>query len=205
MNIGFALVTGNPFFERIVKLENEVHETCGFHNKLQLVENIPHTTLFQGSFEDDTDYSTIVRDIRDFFMSNSEDLKLHFKRVVYVPHGWYFYTCQNTDELQRLHIYTLGLCKEHIILQPGRMDRKMNGLTDAQIEGIERYGYRYSAKAFLPHITIGRNDDDCREDVLETLNGRLSELDSDVPIERITVYRMGEDGMHSETLDEVVL
>ena len=79
----------------------------------------------------------------------------------------------------------------------------MKDLTEAQMSGIDKYGYRYSAKAFFPHITIGRNDDDRGEEVLELLNKKLSKLSLNVPVERITAYRMGKDGMHAETLDEV--
>lgn len=205
MNIGFALVTGNPFFEGIVDLENEIHVTCGFHNRLERKNNIPHTTIFQGSFEDNTDYSAILRDIREYYVSNSTDLKLHFQGVQYVPQGWYFYMCQKTEELKRLHCFTLGRCKEYIALSPGRMNRNMYYLTKDQISGIENYGYRYSANAYAPHITMGRNDGEMKEDQVAMLNKKLSSLLADPVVERITVYRMGEDGMHAETLDEALI
>ena len=203
MNIGFALVTGDPFFGNIVDLENELHETCGFRNKLERVNNIPHTTIFQGSFEENTDFSAILRDIREYFVGNASDFRLHFQDVVYVPHGWYFYMCQKTEELERLHCFTLGRCKEYITLSADRMNRDMNDLTKNQISGIEKYGYRYSANAFSPHITLGRTDGEERQDIVTLLNEQMSRIPKDPYIERITVYAMGKDGMHSETLDEV--
>ena len=205
MDIGFALVTGNPFFDSIVDLENEVHEECGFHNRLERINNIPHTTLFQGSFEAHTDYSTILRDIREYFVSNAIDQKLHFREVAYVSYGWYFYMCQKTEELEKLHCFTLGRCKEYIALSADRMCRNMNDLTPDLILGIDKYGYRYSANAFSPHITIGRNDNEKKEEQLIMLNEKIASLPKDPRIERITVYRMGKDGMHAETLDEVFL
>lgn len=205
MNVGFALVTGNPFFDNIVDLENEVHEICGFHNRLERKNNIPHTTIFQGSFEEHTDYSAVLRDIREYYVSNSADMKLHFQEVQYVPHGWYFYMCQKTEELERLHCFTLGRCKEYIVLSPDRMNRNMNDLTQDQILGIEKYGYRYSANAFSPHITLGRNDEGINEEIIVMLNKKLSSLEANPVVERITVYRMGKDGMHAETLDEVLI
>jgi hypothetical protein len=205
MNIGFALITSNPFFREFTNVENEVHEICGFHNKLEQINNIPHTTLFQGTFENNTDYVTIVNSIRDFFLSNAKDFELHFQKAVYIPQGWYFYTCAITDELQMLHEYTLKQCKEHIILSEDRLNRNLEDLTKAQVEGIKNYGYRYSEKAFFPHITIGRTDGDKNEEYLELLNLKLSKLPKNVPIEKITVYRMGKDGMHAETLAEVYI
>ncbi|MBR1454228.1 MAG: hypothetical protein IJ593_06245 [Lachnospiraceae bacterium] len=203
MNIGFALITGNPFFNSIVDLENEVHEICRFHNRLGRENNIPHTTIFQGSFNDYTDYSAILRDIREYYIDNSTDLKLHFKEVKYVPHGWYFYMCEKTEELKRLHYFTLGRCKEYIVLSPDRLNVDMNELTKDQVLGIEKYGYRYSANAFSPHITLGRNDIGINKDQINMLNKRISSILTDPVIERITVYKMGKDGMHTETLDEV--
>lgn len=205
MNIGFALVTSSPFFDELVNIENEIHDSCGFHNRLETINNIPHTTLFQGSFKDDTDFVSILKSIRDYFLMHSSECKLHFQEAVYVPHGWYFYTCKITEELQDLHMHTLELCKNHIILSPDRMNRNLSGLTEDQIKGIDNYGYRYSEKAFFPHITIGRNDEEKNDEILELLNEKLSRLSKNVEIERMTVYRMGKDGMHAETLAEIML
>ena len=41
--------------------------------------------------------------------------------------------------------------------------------------------------------------------ILKLLNEKLSGLPQDVEIERMTVYRMGKDGMHAETLAEIML
>ena len=138
-------------------------------------------------------------------MYNTSDFKLHFQEVSYVPQGWYFYMCQKTEELQRIHCFTLGRCKEHIVLPPDRMERNVNHLTQDQKSGIEKYGYRYSAKAFSPHITLGRNNDEKKEEIIVMLQKKLSSLPKDPLIERITAYRMGKDGMHAETLGEVFI
>ena len=203
MNIGFALVTGGSFFDDIVSIENELHEYCGFHNKLEKISNIPHTTIFQGGFKDDANYSMILQDIKEFFVSNMSDFQLHFQDVVYVPNGWYFYTCKKTEELNRLHCFTLGRCKDHIILSPDRLNRNLSDMTESQINGVEKYGYRYSGNAFFPHITLGRNDGEMKKEIITSLSDKLALLPTDVDIDRITVYKMGKDGMHSETLDEI--
>ena len=68
MKIGIALITESPFFEEIVKIENEVHDICGFSNKLEVYNNIPHTTLFHGTFQDDTDYEFILHKLKNYYM-----------------------------------------------------------------------------------------------------------------------------------------
>lgn len=205
MKIGFALITASPYFDNIVEIENKLHESSGFHNKLEKKNNIPHTTIFQGSFADDTDYIQIANELANYYKNICADKTLHFEKVVYVPSGWYFYICKITPELQALHCLTLEKCKEHIILEPDRLSRDMSGLTPEQYAGIRDYGYRYSEKAFYPHITLGRTSLDIEPHILENFQNELQVLPSDIPVERLTVYRMGPDGMHAETLYECQL
>lgn len=88
---------------------------------------------------------------------------------------------------------------------PDRININLGDLTEEQIAGIDRYGYRYSEKAFYPHITIGRNDEEKNDKILELLNEKLSEIPQNAKIERMTVYKMGKDGMHEETLAEIII
>lgn len=205
MKIGFALITKAPFFNEIVRIENEVHDICGFMNKLGLVKNIPHTTLFQGSFSEQVDYKSILKEIKKYFCDSNQDKKLHFDEVIYVPEGWYFYACKKTDRLQELHNMTLELCKKDIVLEADRLANRFLNLPQIQIDGIAKYGYRYSEEAFLPHITIGRSVSKEQDIIMQLLTTKFQELPRDVEIERLTVYRMGENGVHAETLDEIWL
>lgn len=205
MKIGFALITTSPYFDKIVALENRLHSKTNFHNKLELKNNIPHTTLFQGNFKNDTDYIEISTILATFIKRQMIDRTLHFTKVVYVPNGWYFYICNITDELKALHYITLKVCKNKIILDPSRLEGTLSHLTPDQINGIKNYGYRYSAKAFFPHITLGRTSFDMQPEIIDSFSDGLSNIPSDIPFNRLTVYRMGSDGMHSETLYEIFL
>lgn len=203
MKIGFALITAPPIFEKIVEIENALHNTVNFHNKLELVNNIPHTTLFQGTFRDDTNYITIAETIADYYKTKCADHCLHFESVKYIPQGWYFYTCKITNELKALHEVTLSNSKEYILLDPQRLNRNISGLTKAQIKGITDYGYRYSADAFFPHITLGRTSENMRAQIISLFSNELDKIEKDVPIGKLTVYEMGVDGMHAKTLYEI--
>jgi hypothetical protein len=160
IKIGFALITAPPMFNKIVDIENNLHDTVNFHNKLGLTNNIPHTTLFQGTFKDDTNYIEIANNIAKFYKKNCIDHYLHFTSVVYIPRGWYFYTCELTDELHSLHNVVLANSQEYIILEPDRLQQDSSELTQCQLHAITNYGYKYAADAFFPHITLGRTDKD---------------------------------------------
>ena len=205
MKIGVALITESPFFEEIVKIENEVHDICGFLNKLEVYNNIPHTTLFQGTFRDDTDYEFILHKLKNYYMENVQEKSLYFEKMMYIPEGWYFYTCKKTTELQLLHNITLELCKKDIVLEPDRMTRDVFNLPQNQIEAIEKYGYRYSEDAFFPHITIGRSYSENREEIISLLETKVANFPKNIKIERLTIYKMGMNGIHEKTLAEVKL
>lgn len=123
--------------------------------------------------------------------------------MMYIPEGWYFYTCKKTTELQSLHNFTLELCKKDIVLEPDRMTRDIVHLPKNQIEAIKKYGYRYSEDAFFPHITIGRSYSENREEIVSLLETKVANLPKNAKIERLTIYKMGMNGMHAETLAEV--
>lgn len=78
MKIGIALIIETSFLKEIVKIENEVHDICEFSNKLEVYNNIPHTTLFQGTFRDDTDYEFILNKLKNYYMENIQEKKSLF-------------------------------------------------------------------------------------------------------------------------------
>lgn len=206
MNIGFALITAPPFFNKFVEIENELHAECNFHNELGEINNIPHTTIFQGSFSEGTDYIMISEKIAKKYREISTQMQLSFNQVLYVPDGWYFYMCEKNEILQTLHDYTLELCVNNIVLDENRLKRDLSKLPENQKEGILKYGYRYSGSAFSPHITIGRtNETEANSNTINLLSNNLNKLSKTVPVKRITVYKMGTDGMHAETLHEIIL
>lgn len=204
MKIGFALVTDEHFLEKIVNISNSMSKKCNFLNDLGVEHNLPHTTLFQGEFQDDFDFHEALKQIY------SEMIKLNitsidFTNVQYVPEGWYFYICKKTNELQALHEYTLQLVKDNVVLETNRLDRDVKNLSQEQIAGILNYGYRYSGEAFLPHITLARTKEKNNTDIINEFNEKLSVIPNNSRIQRITVYTMGENGTHKDTLDEIYM
>lgn len=204
LNIGFALIVGSPLFEEIIELENSIHNEAGFFNQLGNTHNIPHTTIFQGSFTDNVPYSSIASELVTYYKKHIKQCTPDFNQMVYVPEGWYFYKCFKTRELQLLHNYACRKVKPFLYLDPNRLNRNISSLSGEQIKGIKKYGYRYAATAFFPHITIGRAAGE-NPSLLKSLNTASIGLSSQIPFKRLTVYEMGPNGTHLNTLFEATL
>ena len=204
MKIGFAIITGSPFFEQIIAFEHLFHEEGGFFNSLGAKKNLPHTTLFQGDMDEVIDYRSIADMIAEKFVRLFPDRVVAFDKIVYVPEGWYFLECRKDPPLFDLHEEVLKWVQPYIRLDPARLDRDTGVMTREQIKGVQLYGYRYAGKAFYPHITIGRANNESAPLLLK-MNAALDKIERTSCISRITVYRMGPNGTHESTLYEVRL
>lgn len=202
MKIGFALIPASPCFDKIVNAKNKLHDIVSFRNKLKFNANIPHLTLFQGTFVDSTDYVSIANKLFTHYLEKCSDHYLHFESIQYVPHGWYFYVCKKTAELNLLHHITLTECKAHLILESDRLDRNLCDFSSEKIAGIHNYGYRYSADAFFPHVTLDRTRGSLKPEILHLFEKELSPVALDVPVQKLTLYKMGIDGAYEKTLYE---
>lgn len=212
MNIGFALILGESLFEAIIQMENQIHSQAKFHNSLSNENNLPHTTIFQGCFSDYVPYVAIAKQLASYYKKEVESYRKEtglnycptFSFVDYVEKGWYFYECIKNSVLQNLHDFTCTKVKPYLVLKPERMEQDTSFLSPMQIQGLEKYGYIYSGEAFRPHVTIGRADG-FDETILKILNVKSESLPKQVPFTRLTVYEMGPDGTHKNTLFEIEL
>lgn len=204
MKTGFAIVAEEAFINQIVTLEHEFHESAGFYDSLGTTYNLPHTTLFQGEMRDEINYKEIANDIAREYIKLSTSLILHFTEIKYVPSGWYFLLCLKSKELLALHNYVLKRVEPYLILPEDRMKRDFSDLTKAQREAIFNFNYRYAGKAFCPHVTIGRSTGR-NKIILSKMNSFISTFNLSPYTNRITVYNMGRNGTHENTLYEVII
>ena len=201
MKIGFALIAENTFVNQIVALEREFHDKAGFSDILGTVNNLPHTTLFQGEMRVNIDYREIAEHIASEYLKLSKTRTLRFTHVKYVPHGWYFLLCRKSKVLSALHYQVLSKVEPYIVLPKERFEGTKD-LPKAQREAIRNYNYRYAGEAFYPHVTIGRSA--VKSDtVLNEMNLALNQIELSPRVERVTVYKMGINGVHETTLFEV--
>lgn len=202
MNIGFALITENNFVNQIVALEHQFHDKAGFFSTLGVTHNLPHTTLFQGTMKDDINYYEIAGFIANEYVKLSKSRHLRFTTIEYVPHGWYFLMCKKSKILSTLHSRLLTVVKPYIILPKERFERATEDLPIVQREAIIHYNYRYAGEAYCPHITIGRSATK-NEIVLDEMNSSIRQFDLHPRVDKITVYQMGANGTHENTLYEI--
>ncbi len=204
IRIGLALITEDSFLNRIVEIEKKIAQKYNFLTDLGTTYNLPHTTLFQGRFEEGFNYCKILKQIEQK-LKELHLKELKFIKVEYVPEGWYFYLCKKTDKLMKLHTYVLDLVKDDVILDLGRFKRDLSKLTKDQLEALKNYGYRYSGNAFDPHITLARTSEGKNNEIVEAFQKDLNLITKTPKLERLTVYLIGPNGSHKETLDEIYL
>ena len=202
--IGFALIAETNFVNKIVNLEHDFHEKAGFFDSLGIIKNLPHLTLFQGEMNDKMNYQEVADKIARVFDEMDSSPMLHFTHIDYIPQGWYFLLCEKSKELEALHFEVLRMIEQYISLPEDRLTRCTNDMPRAQIEAIQRYNYRFAGDAFFPHITIGRSSER-NEDVLNEMNMVIKQINLSPSVDKITVYKMGRNGTHEETLYEIKL
>jgi len=201
MKIGFAIIPNSPMFEQIIEISNLLGEGK-FFNSLGKNENLPHITLFQGEFGDEFDYKMVLNLIHSEFKDWLFSGEILFKNLEYVPNGWYFYMCDSCANLTKMHEFCLNLIKDSIILNSERLNRDLSDLSKSEIDSLKKFGYRYAANSYKPHITIGRSNEKS-EKMVDALNMELNKFPKTSKIGKLTVYEMGENGTHKSTLSEI--
>ena len=205
MKIGFALITEDPFFGELIRRENALGEAAGFLDKLGPIHRLPHTTLFQGMMREDIPFESIAMELAENYLYFCPDRRVTFGDIVYVPEGWYFLEAEKDDRLQHIHDLLLERLGPYMVLDSRRLDRDTSFMSQAEKAGIEKYDYRYAGEAFYPHITLGRSLDGDPAPTLELVKQAFADLDRSTRFGRVTVYLMGPNGVHQDTLFEAPL
>lgn len=202
MKIGFAIIPEMSFTRQIIDFESRFHQEGGFSHSLGIDRNLPHITLFQGEIEDQFDYISMAQSIMKEIKSLSFVHSLKFSKIEYVEKGWYFLMCDKTELLSTIHNFVLKKISPYIIFPSVRNLENLEFLTPTQYDAILKYNYRYAGEAFCPHITIGRSSR--RDEVLlQNMNTAFNQFCKTSVISKITVYKMGQNGAHEESLYEV--
>lgn len=202
IQIGFALIPEQKIIKNIVEAENDLQEKFAFTSTLGIAQNIPHITIFQNTFDDKIPYNTLLAKFAVEFTRLQID-KMRFEEIAYEYGGWYVQLLQRTDKLQELHEYALYHTKDYIAGKPDSADEN---LPYWQQKGLLEWGYRYAGEAYMPHITLARATENKRNDeIITAFEERLAKTPKETRIQKLTAYRMGENGTHAETLGEVIL
>lgn len=196
-DVGIAIVFDEVFTATVAERQNRLVDEFNLQPPLSTVVNLPHITLLQiaGASEDGIEASRqaiaeIAGKVRPF--------PIHLESVVYQPEGWYFWVAARDDRLRALHDHFFDALKSHLH-PPSAQKKGIESYSAAERSAYTLYGYRYIGEAFFPHVTVGRSASGYSEVALLRCR-QIFEATTVVPA-RITLYKQGENGSHSATLD----
>jgi 2'-5' RNA ligase len=206
MNIGFAFIPEKTFLKKLVEYQNKITGEYNLKPVLSLENNLPHITIIQGSFVEDFDYKYYLELLFNLFRESKNDSNLKFDRVQYEDIGWYFLMIQNPEFIKNIHNEFFENVKFHMCNKLNTPENTINYLNETQKQYYLNYSYRYLLDQYIPHVTLFRDESLNREGFLNKLNTEMKFIfDEITKVERLTVYKMGENGSHSETLLEKYL
>ncbi|GMA60434.1 hypothetical protein NZD89_12555 [Alicyclobacillus fastidiosus] len=202
MKIGFAVIPNESLIDTLISFQVEMNSTIALEPKLGHTYNLPHITLIQGDFKDSLKYIDVLYDLQDYLVGSMiETLVASVQEIFYQPVGWYFVRIQKEPWLIHLHNHLFDIVKDDML--PGVVNPdKERWFTPLETQNTRKYGYRYIGEAYLPHITLGRNPDLTKSKLIFEMNRRWERANIASPqlMSRLTVYEMGENGAHAQTL-----
>ncbi|MDJ0615538.1 MAG: hypothetical protein QNJ63_02125 [Calothrix sp. MO_192.B10] len=205
MKIGIALIPNQEMIASIIQLQQKVADCCILHPQLGTDINLPHITLLQGRFAESVDLIEVVSDTHQYFLEGNYSLEVRLQGIKYVPLGWYFLQPHNNPLFADTHQFVFERLKDCMVVTDEDKQKDISRSTLLEQSNYLNYGYRFIGQAFEPHITLGRtvNNLPCNHEEQLRLIFESSKQDYQGTIQRITVYKMGINGSHAETLYEM--
>lgn len=204
MGYGFALVPDPATVDTLIAFQTAVNERITLSPRLGVSVNRPHITLYQGNLSRLTPIHETLSLLRSF-LGDIPPIFLDLRQIIYKPQGWYFLLANESTSIHKLQALLLKSIGNHILLGTNSPDDAADYAED-ELDGFQKCGYRYIGRAFLPHITLGRNRSLDPTSTLSYLNSAWNEQNvSNGKIGSITFYKMGAEGAHFETVYETAL
>ncbi|MEV0255046.1 2'-5' RNA ligase family protein [Streptomyces sp. NPDC050732] len=165
--------------------------------------NLPHVTVFQGPFTDSLVPAEALEMIGTAAAESGlrDEVRLSSTGVVYQPTGWLFLALERPPLLEALQEAALAALDRHLDRAAFDNTKDISRFTADERASFERYGYRYTGKAYAPHVTLGRAEEETALELARTAEDRVS-LPKEWVFDRLSFYVMGKHGAHAETLLE---
>lgn len=194
--LGVALLPRPDHMRSAVRAQRDVGGGQVLRPPLALAGNLPHLTIFQGPF---TDAVEPERELKRVIRSAGlpREVRLAFTGIVHQPIGWVFLTLERPPLLENLQATTLSHLTPH--LDRDAFKASEDTYTEAERASATAYGYRYTGDAYLPHITLGRAEEQTARELTSSAPAR-TRLPSLWVFDRMSFYVMGEHGAHAQTL-----
>lgn len=181
-DLGVALLPTNEVRDFMIGLNRALRERYETSYELSKIKNLPHLTLYQGTF---AAYGDLNRSIRALNSAQQkfgrtmherlEEVEIVLNNLTTFPSGYVTFQCKRTESLQRLHEDVLALASMVRLKDVQSIwERNKVQLTSEKEEAVRKYGYLDAYELYDPHFTIGRiirplNEDE-RHTILQMLN-----------------------------------
>ncbi|MFF9485475.1 2'-5' RNA ligase family protein [Streptomyces sp. NPDC014676] len=201
--LGVALLPRADHLRTAVRLQGEVGGDVRLRPPLHPDGNLPHVTVFQGPFKDSLVPAEALELIGTAAAENGlrGEVRLSSTGVVYQPTGWLFLALERPPLLESLQEAALAALDRHLDRASFDGSKDVSRFTADERAGYERYGYRYTGRAYAPHMTLGRAEEETALELARTAQDRVN-LPKEWVFDRLSFYVMGEHGAHAETLLE---
>lgn len=153
---GIALLPDRKISKKIIQFQ---HDNLNYFKGPELSLNgfLPHTSILQCPFNLSflkQSFSQIRQVWKDF----NENYKCStLNKIIYHPDGWYFLKVEIEPWMSYFQAILLELTSSMIDRSQIKITSDFNDYTYEEQQSFLKYGYPYVGKAFLPHITLGRN------------------------------------------------
>ena len=149
--------------------------------------NIPHISMYQ--FPSDDPANLLIPES----LGPPTGSFLHWTQLAYQPVGWIFANVAREDWIdnyQALVVQSLLPQLDHRLLQE---KEELVGYSDKEKENYLRFGYKYVADEFRPHVTLGRTNDNQTSVPRECIDdfGRQPFTKERIPLSKVVLYRAG--------------
>ncbi|MEM1393367.1 MAG: hypothetical protein AAGG00_08765 [Cyanobacteria bacterium P01_H01_bin.150] len=206
IKMGIAIIPDNETLKAIVKLQQQVSSICPLQPVLSEDTNLPHMTLLQGRFRNLPAVHKLIYDLQKYlqqiYLKQPEIFIFHQLKCIYKPPGWYFLQ-PNPDTIgHQAHQFCFDALKNIMLLLECDRQKNMSGYSTSETSNYKQYGYRYIEQDFYPHLTLGQTFNRSASEKIDLWMQSLPTQQINIKgrFQRITLYKVGNFGSHSESL-----
>lgn len=205
--IGLALIPDQAAINQIIACQEVMRQIYPLAPVLSANQNLPHITLIQGRFKSATPLIHLLEKLKSYLQSNKYSTKLSFFELYFRDGGWYYCLLADNEILRAAHDFVFSSLKDNLVVLEEDREIGKENVSELVRKNWFEYGYGYIGDAFHPHVTIGRtsNFERCNQEneLREIFDAYLAGYQTS--IESLTIYKLGENGSHSLTLDSILL
>jgi hypothetical protein len=198
MRVGVALLPITDDIVALVRAQSALAQIGSLSPALTPIRNLPHISLLQTEVPDNWDGADVVVKLAEALAIPIESLT---SETVFVQKpDWLFLGIRKTQTLVELQQLACRLMQDWLH-PPTALGPHFASYSNAEKKSYAAYGYRYIGEAFLPHVTLGRMP---HSFVTFEAEGRrllqIGEIPAHVKPGALTVYAVGANGAHADTL-----